>query len=820
MANVTYTVKKGDTLSGIALKYGTSVSTLVKLNNIKNPNIIVVGQVLIISGTASSTTSTSSSSSRATIKLFGLQSDTDRTMYATWSWSKSYTEHYKVIWYYSTGDGVWFVGNDSTTTDKQSVYTAPSNAKRVKFKVKPVSKKKTVNKKETSYWTASWSTEKTYNFSENPPTTPSAPTVTIDKYKLTASVNNIESGTTKIEFRVYKDDKTLFKTGTSLVKTGHASFSCTVAAGSEYKVRCRAGRNNLYSDWSEYSTSEGTMPSAPTKISKCKAASESSVLLEWSKVANATSYEIEYATEKKYLTNGSDATTVVSGIEKTSYIKTGLTSGDEYFFRVRAVNDQGSSAWTSIVSVVIGKEPSAPTTWSSTNTAVTGDIVRLYWVHNAQDESNETSAELELTIGSKVTVKTIKNDTPEDEEQKTSFYKLDTSSYLQGTKVQWRVRTAGITGKYGDWSVKRTIDIYAPPYVTLRLTDSTGASLTKLTSFPFTISTSTGPSTQKPIGFHITIKPQNSYETVDEVGNTKIIKAKEEIYSKHFDVLEDLTVRISASDVDLENNIIYDVECVAAMDSGLTAEDSTSFKIAWTDEEYEPNAEISIDEETLSATIMPYCVNEKEEYVSGVLLSVYRREFDGSFTEIASNIDNLSFTHVTDPHPALDYARYRIVATTTSTGAVSYYDVPGQPVGGNSVVLQWDEEWSSFNAVTEDSLEDQPWSGSMLKLPFNIDVSDSFKQDASLVNYIGRKFPVSYYGTHVDVTSTWSVEIEKSDEDTLYALRRLSMWRGDVYVREPSGSGYWANVTVSFNQKHRNLTIPVTLHITRVEGGI
>ena len=43
---------------------------------------------------------------------------------------------------------------------------------------------------------------------------------------------------------------------------------------------------------------------------------------------------------------------------------------------------------------------------------------------------------------------------------------------------------------------------------------------------------------------------------------------------------------------------------------------------------------------------------------------------------------------------------------------------------------------------------------------------------------------------------------------------------GDAYVREPSGSGYWANITVSFSRKHRDVTIPVTLGITRVEGGM
>lgn len=45
---VTYTVIRGDTLSGIARKYKTTVNELCKLNNITNPNLIKVGQVLRI----------------------------------------------------------------------------------------------------------------------------------------------------------------------------------------------------------------------------------------------------------------------------------------------------------------------------------------------------------------------------------------------------------------------------------------------------------------------------------------------------------------------------------------------------------------------------------------------------------------------------------------------------------------------------------------------------------------------------------------------------------------------------------------------------
>lgn len=43
-----YNVKKGDTLSAIAIKYGTTVKKLAKDNNIKNPNLIYVNQKIRI----------------------------------------------------------------------------------------------------------------------------------------------------------------------------------------------------------------------------------------------------------------------------------------------------------------------------------------------------------------------------------------------------------------------------------------------------------------------------------------------------------------------------------------------------------------------------------------------------------------------------------------------------------------------------------------------------------------------------------------------------------------------------------------------------
>ena len=122
MAAITYTVKKGDTLSGIAAKYNTTVSALASLNNIKNVNRIYVGQVLRINSEAPST-SPKVSKKYAVIEHFGLQSNSDRTVFATWKWEQSNTKEYKTKWEYYTGDKTWFTGSSSTASEKESVYS-------------------------------------------------------------------------------------------------------------------------------------------------------------------------------------------------------------------------------------------------------------------------------------------------------------------------------------------------------------------------------------------------------------------------------------------------------------------------------------------------------------------------------------------------------------------------------------------------------------------------------------------------------------------------------------------------------------------------
>ena len=901
--NTCYKVKSGDTLSEIAVGTGTTVSALASLNNIKNVNLIYVNQVLIIrkgSSGSSGSTSKPANSNTVTVTKFDRENNTDRTLYVNWTWGKAnQTDHYHIRWWYAVpGNADWFIGSDTTVGQwdvYQSKYTAPDNASTVRVSISPVSKTHKVNNKDVAYWTGAWSPVLYYNLSKFPPKKPSAPSVTIDKLKLTAELDNIAAdiNASAIEFQVVRDDKTVFKTGQSSIVTSHASFTCDVAAGSEYKVRCRAVRDKLYSDWSDYSNNEKAAPSAPSGLIECRSDTKTSVYLKWAAVSTATGYDIEYSTEKRYLETSSGTTTKSVENVLETYI-TGLETGKEYFFRIRAKNSKGESEWSGIKSIVLGEKPSAPTTWSNTTTAIKGETISLYWMHNSKDGSKPKKYILQVFVNNVNIFNDLAiNDTRSDDDKDQAYvYELSTSgtTFTAGSKVEWRVKSAGITNDWSDWSTMRTIYVYSKPTLQLNITDTAGSEISTVQTFPFYIRGTASPvnDNHKPISYHVAISANNSYETVDYTGNRKTVNAGDTIYSKHFDAEtrtgfvrtadgrwivasltssdETLIIQISAGNIDLENNIEYTVKMTVAMNSGLTATSTATFDVAWDETNYIPSAEIAIDPDLLLAYISPYCreetyellttqpedwdvnwgnyfIKDSDSYlpiltniapdfetntyymtkegsrISGITLSVYRREFDGKFTEIQTGIKN-NGTCIVDPHPALNYARYRIVAIETSTGAVGYYDLPPYPVGGEAIILQWDEQTSNFDSSYEDLLAEQPWTGSMLKLPYNVDTSESNSSDIELIEYIGREHPVSYYGTQLGEAATWNTVIPADDEDTLYALRRLSKWMGDVYVREPSGVGYWATITVSFSKKHCEVTIPVTLNITRVEGGI
>ena len=133
MADDIYTVVLGDTLSEIAWKFNSTYNygstaiaaaqRLGAINDIENIDKLFIGQTLSLKNTKGKKIKKKKNNSLTPkISRMGIQSNSENTVFATWRFTRSHVKEYRCVWYYSTGDGVWFVGSDSTETSQHIIH--------------------------------------------------------------------------------------------------------------------------------------------------------------------------------------------------------------------------------------------------------------------------------------------------------------------------------------------------------------------------------------------------------------------------------------------------------------------------------------------------------------------------------------------------------------------------------------------------------------------------------------------------------------------------------------------------------------------------
>lgn len=870
--NRRYHVVAGDCLWNIALDYMGAGNRYpeIKTANGLTSNVIYPNQVFNIPGVtpgyggaaAPAPAVTPDNEKAPNIVWFCLSSGTQRKVEVIWQQAHN---RFKVRWeIWDTNGHLWMEGEDTPVfTDQQKAAEHTFQEYNDRFVCRVSVRAINDDGSDKSPWAY-----KEYDFRKNPPEPPPAPTADIDiNDKLTIEFENVpeNKGIEGIEIAVYQDNNTKYDTYTVQVneETRYASHISTVDPGHYYRIRARSIRYNLpdgtrneegiYGGWTDFSSNMQSSPIAPESITQLNAkkiveqgVTSYGVFVEWTSVEVAKTYTVQWTTDPDYFDTAPDRVNSQTTEEGSGpkLLITNIELGHEYFFRVGSNNNKGSSlTWTPIRSIRLGSRPSAPTTWSNTTSSVIGEDLNLYWVHNATDGSLETYARLHMILTDsahpsaqpmEITKVIEKVNDPEDPST-ISVYTINTEdpewALLQaGFNIKWKVQTTGVGTEYSEWSVEREVNVYSKPEIEIDVKNKYDESITDIFEFPFYIELNARPSVQTPISYYLEIISNNNYETVDEVGNVKTVNIGDSVYQKFIDPETNawnLVAYMTPGDIDLQSGFNYTIKATVSMDSGLIASNEVSFNTEFTSSTYDIFGDVIINKQTLEAAIKPmanewYYENDEPHtrLANNCKLAVYRREYDGSFVEIATEIQNGENVYVTDPHPSLDYARYRIVVRSDDNGTISFRDISGVKVGEPSVVIQWAEKWTKFETSNNEEPVEPAWSGSMIRIPYNIDTSESNNKDVSLIEYVGRKHPVSYYGTQLGEASSWKVDIPADDKETLYNIRRLSRWMGDVYVREPSGVGYWANINVSYSKTHNETIIPVNFDIKRIEGGI
>lgn len=546
-------------------------------------------------------------------------------------------------------------------------------------------------------------------------------------------------------------------------------------------------------------------------------------------------------------------------VEKRAYIGN-LDIGVTHYFRVKGfVNSNGTKYYTdpaknesnvTYFTVPLGTIPDAPTVWSLQNTyQVENDSSKgfnLYAIHNSEDNSacSYFKVYAELIRSNQSSPIVLLNDvTIENKKDEYGEYSKDNLEYLlkpyalrpslldwDNATVRWKIKTKGVLNDYGPYSNINVVKTYRKANLTVSA--SFKPSSTSGVIYPLTITASLDwiTSSQRMLAVSFEIKSTTQYTYRDPIGGDVLVLPGTLLYSSTYALSSVATksVTLTPSDVHFEPNCSYVLSATIYTNAGLSVSNSCNFTYNHTGTTtLNPKiTQIEANEVDNAVYLKAQCRNENGALVSNALITIYRYNADGTYTKLNDGVANNTVIH--DPHPRLDRQIYRVSATDTNSGQTEFSDenYPFKMLNATGVLIHWDESWgeTSFNVLGTGNMV--TYIGQRLYLPFNVDVSETRTIDKTLISYIGREDPVSYYGTAIGKEYSITTEIPKNNVSgfdattALEQLRKLSMYKGNVYVRTSTGLGCWATVDVDYNIDHCALTIPINIKVTPVEGGV
>ena len=757
------------------------------------------------------------------------------------------------------GDGKWMPGS-STNVDVdaagagsgyfRALYTAPSTALKVRCRVQPVSISRDVtvsvtktykdgkltktqnNMESKPYFIGAWSGYADHDFRTD---AIAAPEVEADvgENGLTVSVSvssdDADAKWCDVEVCTWSNGAWVRQMGKDDQPfEGDATWSFTLSAGKWYRGRARLKSEKASksaSPWGYAAESVLTKPPAPSGLSAA-ATGASAAKVTWSAAAGATSYKVQHiAGETADFDSNPEAVDETEISSGTAYTPSDLDSGTVHWFRVKAVNSGGESGWSGAASCTVATPPEAPTVLDTSSSYMEGATARIRWTHNSTDGSAQTSAQVELSFSGP---NAPGNGRTVDVSGATQALALSLAGMGDGTSVAFRVRTKGIHASWSPWSGSSSFTVYEQPELACSLAQPDGEGGTAaldadhpLACFPINATLDASGGGNSVVAYDVAIVCATPADMVDRYGRTVRASVGEVAWQGHYSTSDDpLEVEIGAGECMLANGGAYELRAAVAMASGLRAECAPcAFSVSFDVSMAQPSATVTFDPDYLTADVVPTCSaldpetgEETGELREGTSLAVYRVEADGDLVCLARAVPNDGASTVTDPHATFRECWYHIVATDDATGVSTAADYADDSAH-DSCTIQWGESWKPAG----EGATRYDYDGSILDGFYNMSFDQDVAPVAEAARYEGRKRPVHYYdGVAVEESASYTLQFELSDAETMSLVRALLAHHGDAYVREPTGTGFWARIRghVSYAAGNPFATFSVTAEPT------
>lgn len=536
-------------------------------------------------------------------------------------------------------------------------------------------------------------------------------------------------------------------------------------------------------------------PAAPTSVTAAFDPSGDVVLTLVNPEKTATALQIERSLDSgstwSTLDEVEQETPITSYTDETSPTGTGIQ------YRCRNTRDEMASdkysSWTLSNVVQVLAKPSAPTlTMPIDNAPVILDsgAVRLSWVHNANDGTPQTAAQVQYYVdGTYIATITL---------GAVAYYDLTLNPlyFSANSVVTWKVRTKGSYNEYSDYSGEGTFKVLALPEIT------------------FTAPVNGDVITNLPLSLSWTYSDESGL--LEELTLNIIGPNDDVVYTENIDTGAGTSGSYTHSLAGFlfDNDTSYGLRVTALSSSGLTAVDEIGVSIEYhsvrlqdsffVDPEIDEdtgrvNLFISIDESPI--VIDPDPDAEEPEYIDSPVdhASLYR-VVNGKRVLLRANVE--AGDELTDMYAPLNVSyQYELVEVAT-TGEVALVDMD---------VTIPSEYWYIY------------WDENIARVKWNPQGSVALSRpEKQQIRYSGREYPVTYDSKAIEETYSYNGVVTEDEAEQLDLLRRLIQDGGQGIWKSCDGRVYRADFTVDYSADYSKdiTTWDIGVAVTRIDSEV